>query len=603
MNHRPTELNHFKDANADGVQQAGEHTVAKFVYTYDAAGNRTSAIETFDHDADGTADHTQKFTWVYDGLNRLRVETFDKDNDATGDAEDYVTRYTFDNTSNRTLMEKDTGNYDNAAFSADEKIAYTYDENDRLETETKRDGSDVLLTFTEYDYNGTTQTEKAVYDSDDPVVANRTLLSKTVNTYNEMGRLEKVEIDTDGSGGAFDETIVYGYDASGLRVSTTTNGVTTLHLFDKSNHTGYAQVIQEGVDTDADGFLDADEIDKTFMLGHDVLAQVAAGELLTLLYDIHGSTRALIDTLSQTKDDTAGGNGIQAFTYDAYGNMLATGFGVATEANALTSLLYSGEFTNAVTGQQYLRARFYSAANGRFNRLDPFAGNTSDPLSLHKYLYTHGNPVTWIDPSGEFVSIVEFLVVNGVRAINFAKKAYPALRIGFALWDIWTIGRIIHKGLTQGPSAITAWDYTELALATTGLFLGPISKGVGRIVLRPILKLPLGPALRTADGAIDAVKRFLPVYEVPIKYADDGTATVGGFFAKDGVPFIQYSRYSDELSTAHTVIHEYVHYLHWVLRGKPYAANWDEFVDVGKALDGPGGLFDQIADILLDISK
>ena len=30
----------------------------------------------------------------------------------------------------------------------------------------------------------------------------------------------------------------------------------------------------------------------------------------------------------------------------------------------------------------------------RFNRVDPFFGNIQDPLSLHKYLYVHGDSVT-----------------------------------------------------------------------------------------------------------------------------------------------------------------------------------------------------------------
>ncbi|RME02240.1 MAG: hypothetical protein D6816_11280, partial [Bacteroidetes bacterium] len=53
----------------------------------------------------------------------------------------------------------------------------------------------------------------------------------------------------------------------------------------------------------------------------------AVGELLAFLYDIHGSTRALVDTNGVIKNDTAGGNGVQAFTYDAYGKLIATTFG------------------------------------------------------------------------------------------------------------------------------------------------------------------------------------------------------------------------------------------------------------------------------------
>jgi RHS repeat-associated protein len=68
----------------------------------------------------------------------------------------------------------------------------------------------------------------------------------------------------------------------------------------------------------------------------------------------------------------------------------------------LTEFLYSGEQFDSKIGQQYLRQRYYDPATGRFNRLDPFFGNLDAPQSLHKYLYTHANPVNGIDPTGMF---------------------------------------------------------------------------------------------------------------------------------------------------------------------------------------------------------
>jgi hypothetical protein len=38
----------------------------------------------------------------------------------------------------------------------------------------------------------------------------------------------------------------------------------------------------------------------------------------------------------------------------------------------------------------------------------------SDPLSLHKYLYTHGNPVMGIDPSG-MISLTELGTVKSLK--------------------------------------------------------------------------------------------------------------------------------------------------------------------------------------------
>ncbi len=50
---------------------------------------------------------------------------------------------------------------------------------------------------------------------------------------------------------------------------------------------------------------------------------------------------------------------------------------------------------------------------GRFWTSDSFAGNNSDPLSLHKYLYGADDPVNRIDPSGHF-SIIEVFSVQTI---------------------------------------------------------------------------------------------------------------------------------------------------------------------------------------------
>jgi RHS repeat-associated protein len=113
-------------------------------------------------------------------------------------------------------------------------------------------------------------------------------------------------------------------------------------------------------------------------------------------HDGHGSVRVLYDSAASI---------LQLYAYSSYGEMLGIHDGQAAfmgieEGLALTILLYSGEPYYQSIAMQYLRARFYDPATGRFNRLDPFAGNMQDPQSLHKYLYVHGDPVQGIDPTG-----------------------------------------------------------------------------------------------------------------------------------------------------------------------------------------------------------
>ena len=114
----------------------------------------------------------------------------------------------------------------------------------------------------------------------------------------------------------------YKYDDSGTRVSQTVtkDGITTVtqYLYDPQNHTGFTQVLEEVVDA---------TLIKTYTLGHDVITQAdQTNGVLHLLYDGHGSTRAVTDVLAAV---------LERYSHDAYGNAL--GFDVAA---ALTSLLY-----------------------------------------------------------------------------------------------------------------------------------------------------------------------------------------------------------------------------------------------------------------------
>lgn len=98
------------------------------------------------------------------------------------------------------------------------------------------------------------------------------------------------------------------------------------------------------------------------------------------------------------------------FAYDAFGSRL----------DPLKDMFTGGIF---YTGQQWdgnlkmynLRARYYDPLTDRFNQTDHYSGNNSDPISLHKYLYGHGNPVNRIDPSGN-MTLTEVSIVCGIFA-------------------------------------------------------------------------------------------------------------------------------------------------------------------------------------------
>ncbi|MBA2682186.1 MAG: RHS repeat-associated core domain-containing protein, partial [Ktedonobacteraceae bacterium] len=51
-------------------------------------------------------------------------------------------------------------------------------------------------------------------------------------------------------------------------------------------------------------------------------------------------------------------------TYDAYGRVL-------TQTGTLTPFGYAGQYSDAATGLQYLRARYYDPATQQFLTVDP----------------------------------------------------------------------------------------------------------------------------------------------------------------------------------------------------------------------------------------
>ncbi|MFN9435070.1 MAG: RHS repeat-associated core domain-containing protein, partial [Planctomycetota bacterium] len=123
------------------------------------------------------------------------------------------------------------------------------------------------------------------------------------------------------------------------------------------------------------------------------------GETLTFAHDGKGSVRALFGAAAAIA---------QVFTYSAYGDLLAIHNGSGTLqplTSSLTSVLYNGEGFDARTGLYNMRARWYSATNARWERLDPFNGNPTDPFSLNKYGFVHGDPVQGIDPTGLQLSV------------------------------------------------------------------------------------------------------------------------------------------------------------------------------------------------------
>ncbi|MCC3595178.1 RHS repeat-associated core domain-containing protein, partial [Microcoleus sp. PH2017_28_MFU_U_A] len=354
-------------------------------YTYDKVGNliRTKF-------PNGTVEIRE-----YDKLNRLTfIKNFRIDPVSGQDVVISSYRYTLNATGQRTKVEENSGRiveyiYDDLYRLIEEKIVdsvagnrtiqygydeignrvtrndsieglktYTYDENDRLLNETLNG----QVTTYAYDNNGNllsrfkNNTDKAVY------------------TWDFENRLIGAQV-TDASG---TRNIEYRYDADGVRVATIVNGQETRYLIDSNQP--HAQVLEE---YSPNGNLQA-----SYVYGLDLVSTERGSDRAFYHVDGLGSTRALTN---------GAGNAIDTYTYDAYGNL------IGKTGNTVNNYLYAGEQYDPNLGDYYLRARYYDTETGRFSARDPFEGVLTEPLSLAKYPYVHGNPVNATDPSGLFL--------------------------------------------------------------------------------------------------------------------------------------------------------------------------------------------------------
>ncbi|HKR11221.1 MAG TPA: PKD domain-containing protein [Pyrinomonadaceae bacterium] len=456
-------------------------------YTYDDAG---SVLTVRSSNANGVS-----VDYVYDELNRLKTV---KDNrllalnggtttynyDAVGNLDNYVypnsvtTSYNYNSLNRLTSMNTaagattqssytytlgPTGNRTAVSELGGRTVNYTYDDLYRLKSETIANDPHSINGLVSYDYDpvgnrlsrASTVTgvpsQSSTFDANDRLNAesydangNTTSANSNSYAYDFENRLTSLN-----NGAA-----TFVYDGDGNRISKTVGAVTTNYLVDTNNHTGYAQVVEE---------IQTGSVTKQFTFGHDLVSQrIIGGSLSFYSYDGHGSVRQLTDASASVTD---------TYDYDAFG-ILISHTGTTPNDN-----LYSGEQFDANLGFQYLRARYMNPSAGRFLTIDPYEGNASDSISLHKYLYAGADPVNRIDPSGFIYLASEAQAAQFRTTINtqatlqyqsVLRAVQPEL-VNAAMAEV-AAGAVTTTGTAAATSATTA-------LSSALAFLGGVALG------------------------------------------------------------------------------------------------------------------------------
>jgi RHS repeat-associated protein len=353
-------------------------------YTYDAASRRATM----------TVPGQALINYTYDNANRLTQIT-------QGSS---IVQFGYDNANRRTSLTLPNGILVEYGYDAASRVtSITYKQNgttvigdltyeyDKAGNRTKiggswaRSGMPEPLTTTSYDANNRQLTfgdKTLAYDDNGNLQSITDSNGTTLYQWNARNQLVGV------SGPTVNASFVY--DGAGRREKKTINGSLTEFLYDGVNpvqETSGATVLANILPG-----LDIDE----FLTRTDVVAGVAGN----FLADDLGSPIAVTDS---------SGNVQTEYTYESFGRTIATG---APNSN---SYQYTGR-ENDGTGLYYYRARYYHPALQRFISEDPigFAGG-----DINFYAYVGGNPVNYVDPTGE--------VVVAAVALPYVIPAFAAL--------------------------------------------------------------------------------------------------------------------------------------------------------------------------------
>ncbi len=426
-------LNRLTQLNVTKTTGGSTATLATFNYNpdpsnplrrLDPAGTRRVAVESI---VAGTTIN-REVQYSYDALYRLVKENIVSGSPSGAVVYDNSTGYAgYDNVGNRRSRQVPPA-LQSAALTDFNNVSFN--------------SSDQILTST-YDPNGNTTVEALPPPAISPTVADQ---------YDFENRLTQ---RSDGT-----TTIQIVYDGDGNRVKRSVNGAATFYLVDDRNHSGYAQVVEDMVQTGTDGSGNPLlEITRVYNYGHSLINQAlwsgSAWQPYYYGYDGHGNVRFL------TGSDGAIAN---TYTYDAFGIL------ISQTGSTPNNYLYAGERFDSELGTYFLRARYYRADTGWFWTMDSDEGTRSDPPTLHKYLYTADNVVNRVDPSGHD-DLVELMTTT---AIDSALSALFSLAVEYG-------------GDKAVASIIPEWVYKGFAFALnpdavvvgTSLNLNVQNKGLG----------------------------------------------------------------------------------------------------------------------------
>ena len=167
----------------------------------------------------------------------------------------------------------------------------------------------------------------------------------------------------------------YTYNAEDVRIRNLCSDADTVYTY--NTNAKLSQLLQKTTNG----------ITTKYVYGLGLIGEEKNGEFKTYHFDFRGSTVAITDSC---------GNITDTFKYDTYGRL------ESRTGDSFVIFGYNGR-DGVVTdrnGLLYMRARYYSPDMHRFVNADIIPGEISNAVTLNRYAYANGNPVSNIDPFG-----------------------------------------------------------------------------------------------------------------------------------------------------------------------------------------------------------
>ena len=177
------------------------------------------------------------------------------------------------------------------------------------------------------------------------------------------------------------------------------------------------------------------------------------------------------------------GNIVASYHYDAWG-VTTLSDAPATIAYSINPFRYRGYYFDVETGLYYLNSRYYDPVTGRFLNADKYVGANGDINSYNLYAYCSNNPVMYIDPSGESITVTTLIFIGIAlgATLGFGAAAYVDYvddgevfngSVGIADYLVTTIiGGAIGAAAAYAAPAIGTFLFSTFTLATPSIVGG-----------------------------------------------------------------------------------------------------------------------------------